>query len=150
MKYLFNLVLLCLFFICSNKEEEPVICSLPPYHFTIKIEQKSPEYQFFVKNGEIDVSAIQLLTNNGKPLSISTKFHFEKIEDRISKNIMITKHEPFEFFTNKKETIYLKNSTKTYKIEVLGKNWETQHCGTAFSLEEAYIDGVKQDNVLTL
>ena len=67
------------------------------------------------------------------------------------KNIRIAVLGPLDFFTGEKETFYLRNRTKSYKIDILGfygyrKNIQygkEYFCGYYFNLEEVYINDVE-------
>lgn len=69
------------------------------------------------------------------------------------KNIRIDAVEPLEFFTGEKETFYLRNKAKTYKMDLLGIYGTTKlvqfgkeySCGYYFELDEVYINDVKRE-----
>lgn len=54
-----------------------------------------------------------------------------------------------KLFTGQKETFYLKNRTKTYKIDVLGNYGMTERCGIYYQLKKAYVNDIKQADSIT-
>lgn len=114
-----------------------------PYYFTIVVKKGSPEYPLFLKDSLIDEKAIRLFKsgNVDKPYPIFVKLR--------NKDLFITTEFVGDFFTGRREVLYLKNRTKTYTLEILGAVKATKHCGDYSELEEAFVNGVRQADSIT-
>jgi hypothetical protein len=126
-------------------------CSHEPYYFTIIVRRDSPEYPLFLKDSLIDKEVIRLFKsgNMDKPYPIAIKFGdmWGNSSSR-NKNLFITTDFEGDFFTGRREVLYLKNRTKTYTLEILG-TVEATHCGDYSELKEAFVNGVRQADSIT-
>lgn len=123
-----------------------------PYYFTIVVKKGSPEYPLFLKDSLIDEKAIGLFKsgNTDKPYPISVKFGDMWGNSSLrNKDLFITTDFVGDFFTGRKEVLYLKNRTKTYTLEILGTVEATKHCGSYSELKEASVNGVRQADSIT-
>ena len=113
-----------------------------PYYFTIVVKKGSPEYPLFLKDSLIDEKAIGLFKsgNVDKPYPIFVKLR--------NKDLFITTEFVGDFFTGRREVLYLKNRTKTYTLEILG-TVEATPCGDYSKLKEAFVNGVRQADSIT-
>ena len=113
-----------------------------PYYFTIVVKKGSPEYPLFLKDSLIDEKAIYLFKsgNVDKPYPIFVKLR--------NKDLFITTDFVGDFFTGRREVLYLKNRTKTYTLEILG-TVEATPCGDYSKLKEAFVNGVRQADSIT-
>ena len=113
-----------------------------PYYFTIVVKKGSPEYPLFLKDSLIDEKAIRLFKsgNVDKPYPIFVKLR--------NKDLFITTEFVGDFFTGRREVLYLKNRTKTYTLEILG-TVEATPCGDYSKLKEAFVNGVRQADSIT-
>ena len=113
-----------------------------PYYFTIVVKKGSPEYPLFLKDSLIDEKAIRLFKsgNVDKPYPIFVKLR--------NKDLFITTDFVGDFFTGRREVLYLKNRTKTYTLEILG-TVEATPCGDYSKLKEAFVNGVRQADSIT-
>ncbi|GJH41207.1 hypothetical protein RCZ04_17570 [Capnocytophaga sp. HP1101] len=129
---------------CKDVKDEKE-CAVPPPSFHLSIGKTASEYQDFLNDkGEADVENVyfyQITDNNTEK-----KYHTLLLTDE-SKNKdyaeVATENTGF-LYTGKTETLYLKNKSKTYKIEFLGYLGE---CGSAH-FQEMYIDGVKNNDFI--
>ena len=134
---------------CSTKEEnkESIDCCSPPVDFHLFVDKKSSLYQDFLNDkGEFDKENVyfyQLLDKNTEK-KYDTKFSLgHNLPKKEEYDVLSVYPTPF-LHTGKTETLYLKNKTKSYKIEfigILGK------CCTVH-LKELYIDGVKNNDFI--
>ena len=134
---------------CSTKEEnkESIDCCSPPVDFHLFVDKKSSLYQDFLNDkGEFDKENVyfyQLLDKNTEK-KYDTKFSLgHNLPKKEGYDVLSVYPTPF-LHTGKTETLYLKNKTKSYKIEfigILGK------CCTVH-LKELYIDGVKNNDFI--
>ena len=123
-----------------------------PYYFTIVVKKGSPEYPLFLKDSLIDEKAIGLFKsgNMDKPYPISVKFGDMWGNSSLrNKDLFITTDFVGDFFTGRREVLYLKNRTKTYTLEILGTVKATKHCGDYLELKEAFVNGVRQADSIT-
>ena len=123
-----------------------------PYYFTIVVKKGSPEYPLFLKDSLIDEKAIGLFKsgNTDKPYPISVKFGDMWGNSSLrNKDLFITTDFVGDFFTGRREVLYLKNRTKTYTLEILGTVKATKHCGVYLELKEAFVNGVRQADSIT-
>ena len=123
-----------------------------PYYFTILVKKGSPEYPLFLKDSLIDEKAIGLFKsgNTDKPYPISVKFGDMWGNSSLrNKDLFITTDFVGDFFTGRREVLYLKNRTKTYTLEILGTVKATKHCGDYLELKEAFVNGVRQADSIT-
>ena len=123
-----------------------------PYYFTIVVKKGSPEYPLFLKDSLIDEKAIGLFKsgNVDKPYPISVKFGDMWGNSSLrNKDLFITTDFVGDFFTGRREVLYLKNRTKTYTLEILGTVKATKHCGDYLELKEAFVNGVRQADSIT-
>lgn len=123
-----------------------------PYYFTIVVKKGSPEYPLFLKDSLIDEKAIGLFKsgNVDKPYPISVKFGDMWGNSSLrNKDLFITTDFVGDFFTGRREVLYLKNRTKTYTLEILGTVKATKHCGDYLELKEASVNGVRQADSIT-
>ena len=123
-----------------------------PYYFTIVVKKGSPEYPLFLKDSLIDEKAISLFKsgNVDKPYPISVKFGDMWGNSSLrNKDLFITTDFVGDFFTGRREVLYLKNRTKTYTLEILGTVKATKHCGDYLELKEAFVNGVRQADSIT-
>lgn len=130
----------------------PTDCSHEPYYFTIVVKKGSPEYPLFLKDSLIDEEAIGLFKsgNTDKPYPISVKFgDMWGNSSRTHKDLFITTDFEGDFFTGRKEVLYLKNRSKTYTLEILGTVEATKHCGAYSELKEASVNGIRQADSIT-
>lgn len=127
-------------------------CSHEPYYFTIVVKKGSPEYSLFLKDSLIDEEAIGLFKsgNTDRSYPISVKFgDMWGNSSRTHKDLFITTDFEGDFFTGRKEVLYLKNRSKTYTLEILGTVEATKHCGAYSELKEASVNGVRQADSIT-
>ena len=127
-------------------------CSHEPYYFTIVVKKGSPEYSLFLKDSLIDEKAIDLFKsgNTDRSYPISVKFgDMWGNSSRTHKDLFITTDFEGDFFTGRKEVLYLKNRSKTYTLEILGTVEATKHCGAYSELKEASVNGVRQADSIT-
>ena len=127
-------------------------CSHEPYYFTIVVKKGSPEYPLFLKDSLIDKEVIRLFKsgNVDKPYPISVKFGDMWGNSSLrNKDLFITTDFEGDFFTGRKEVLYLKNRSKTYTLEILGTVEATKHCGAYSELKEASVNGVRQADSIT-
>lgn len=127
-------------------------CSHEPYYFTIVVKKGSPEYPLFLKDSLIDEEAIGLFKsgNTDRSYPISVKFgDMWGNSSRTHKDLFITTDFEGDFFTGRKEVLYLKNRSKTYTLEILGTVEATKHCGAYSELKEASVNGVRQADSIT-
>ena len=146
-KILFFTVLLVV--IACNKNtkenEEPPICCSPPPFFRLFIAKSAPEYQDFLNNkgeGDRDNVYFYQIVEDG-----TEKKYLTTLSTDIPKNkeyALVAMVDGIILYTGKIETLYLKNKTKTYKIEFLGTIGEC--CSAHF--QEMYIDGVKNNDFI--
>ena len=117
-------------------------CSHEPYYFTIVVKKGAPEYSLFLKDSLIDKEVIRLFKsgNMDKPYPIFVKLR--------NKDLFITTEFVGDFFTGRREELYLKNRTKTYTLEILG-TVEATPCGDYSKLKEAFVNGVRQADSIT-
>lgn len=123
-----------------------------PYYFTIVVKKGAPEYPLFLKDSLIDEKAIGLFKsgNVDKPYPISVKFGDMWGNSSLrNKDLFITTDFVGDFFTGRREVLYLKNRTKTYTLEILGTVKATKHCGDYLELKEAFVNGVRQADSIT-
>lgn len=127
-------------------------CSHEPYYFTIVVKKGSPEYPLFLKDSLIDKEVIRLFKsgNTNKPYPISVKFgDMWGNSSRTHKDLFITTDFEGDFFTGRKEVLYLKNRNRTYTLEILGTVEATKHCGAYSELKEASVNGIRQADSIT-
>ena len=116
------------------------------------VPRNAPEYPYFMKNGQIDQDSIYFFRKvNGVEVdkknrnkSINFSSHYSLIRDRDAIHMLYNIPDLTKLFTGQKETFYLKNRTKTYKIDVLGNYGMTERCGIYYQLKEAYVNDIKQ------
>lgn len=130
----------------TKEDEEPVdCCCTPPTYFSLFVNTSSAEYQNFLDSkGEVDKQNVyfyQLLENRTER-KIDTYLISDDSEKKGYMHILI--NSPSFLYTGKTEIFYLKNKTKTYKIEFLGTIGK---CCIG-KIKEMYIDGVKNDNFI--
>ena len=161
-KYFYLLIAACFLFTFCHKEEKGKdldtrgrmpLCSNPPYIFSIFVKEESADYALFLKNiDQIDKESIYFFKKiNGN--QVQYKFPLEIDFCRDSRTIRIAAFEPIELFTGEKETFYLRNKAKTYKMDLLGIYGTTKlvqfgkeySCGYYFELDEVYINDVKHE-----
>ena len=92
-----------------------------PYYFTIAVKKGSPEYPLFLKDSLIDEKAIGLFKsgNMDKPYPISVKFGDMWGNSSLrNKDLFITTDLEGDFFTGRKEVLYLSfaNCSKLLQI----------------------------------
>lgn len=164
-KYFYFLIATCLLFsFCSkeeqkgkkedkeekepNRRERVRRCPDPFYVFSVDIKKESADYALFFKGTQIDKEAIYFFKEvNGK----QQRYYPMDVDFHNGKTVRVSIVEPFDFFTREKETFYLRNRTKSYKIDILGfygyrKNIQygkEYFCGYYFNLEEVYINDVE-------
>lgn len=162
-KYFYLLIAVCFLFTFCSKEEKGKgkdldtrgrmpLCSNPPYIFSIFVKEESADYALFLKDvDQIDKESIYFFKkSNGKELRSNLPLRIDFYQD---KNIRIDAVEPLEFFTGEKETFYLRNKEKSYKMDLLGIYGTTKlvqfgkeySCGYYFELDEVYINDVKHE-----
>ena len=134
---------------CSTKEEnkESIDCCSPPVDFHLFVDKKSSLYQDFLNDkGEFDKENVyfyQLLDKNTEK-KYDTKFSLgHNLPKKEEYDVMSVYPTPF-LHTGKTETLYLKNKTKSYKIEYVG----TQDKCCTVQFKELHIDGVKNDDFI--
>ena len=134
---------------CSTKEEnkENIDCCSPPIDFHLFVHKKSSLYQDFLNDkGEFDKENVyfyQLLDKNTEK-KYDTKFSLgHNLPKKEGYDVLSVYPTPF-LHTGKTETLYLKNKTKSYKIEYVG----TQGKCCTVHLKELYIDGVKNNDFI--
>ena len=161
-KYFYLLIAACFLFTFCHKEEKGKdldtrermpLCSNPPYIFSIFVKEESADYTLFLKDvDQIDKESIYFFKKiNGN--QVQYKFPLEIDFCRDSRTIRIAAFEPIELFTGEKETFYLRNKAKTYKMDLLGIYGTTKlvqfgkeySCGYYFELDEVYINDVKHE-----
>ena len=116
------------------------------------MKKGSPEYPLFLKDSLIDEEAIGLFKsgNVDKPYPISVKFgDMWGNSSRTHKDLFITTDFEGDFFTGRKEVLYLKNRNRTYTLEILGTVEATKHCGAYSELKEASVNGIRQADSIT-
>ena len=162
-KYFYLLIAACfLFTFCSKEEKEKgkdldtrgrmPLCSAPPYIFSIFVKEESADYTLFLKDvDQIDKESIYFFKkSNGKEVRSNLPLGIDFYK---GKNIRIAVLEPLEFFTGEKETFYLRNKEKSYKMDILGIYGSVKmvqlgreyNCGYYFELDEVYINDVKRE-----
>lgn len=160
-KYFYLLIAACFLFTFCHKEEKGKdldtrermpLCSAPPYIFSIFVKEESADYALFLKDvDQIDKESIYFFKkSNGKEVRSNLPLGIDFYQ---GKNIRIAVLEPLEFFTGEKETFYLRNKAKTYKMDLLGIYGTTKlvqfgkeyNCGYYFELDEVYINDVKRE-----
>ncbi|MDO5104549.1 hypothetical protein [Capnocytophaga sp.] len=136
--------ILCLFLLLPflvNCEKEVIYCQNQPKIFQIIIPENSSQYAYFVNDtGKADTQNITVykLVNN-LPMAYDIEIGESK---HISIGIFATR---VDFYTNKTETIYLKNKAKTYRLDVKGSHLGNEKCGYYGNLLEVSVDGVPQE-----
>lgn len=150
-------LIICIFFSisCNIQKDEPTpvpppkvkLCHLPPPVFRVLIDKGTTLHKDFapIIEGEnhrfrddIYFYKLDKDVENKYP----TNLYYEK-----EKYLCIEVNLPFDndIYTGKVETIYLKNATKTYKIEIEGAMLSSKECGPYAYLKEIRIDGQKID-----
>ena len=161
-KMLFILCASFLFTYCKKEEEikgaedNQQECIFP-YNLYVIVPRNAPEYPYFMKNGQIDQDSIYFFRKvNGVEVdkknrnkSINFSSHYSLIRDRDAIHMLYNIPDLTKLFTGQKETFYLKNRTKTYKIDVLGNYGMTERCGIYYQLKEAYVNDIKQADSIT-
>ena len=161
-KYFYLLITACFLFTFCHKEEKGKdldtrermpLCSNPPYIFSIFVKEESADYALFLKDvDQIDKESIYFFKKiNGN--QVQYKFPLEIDFCRDSRTIRIAAFEPLELFTGEKETFYLRNKEKSYKMDILGiygvmkmvQFGKEYNCGYYFELDEVYINDVKRE-----
>ena len=163
-KYFYYIIAACfLFTFCSKEEKEKEEkfdtrgrtprCSTPLYVLSVFVKEESADYALFFKNiDQIDKESIYFFKKiNGN--QVQYKFPLEIDFCRDSRTIRIAAFEPIELFTGEKETFYLRNKAKTYKMDLLGIYGSVKmvqlgreyNCGYYFELDEVYINDVKRE-----
>ena len=134
---------------CSTKEEnkESIDCCSPPVDFHLFVDEKSSLYQDFLNDkGEFDKENVyfyQLLDKNTEK-KYDTKFSLgHNLPKKEEYDVLSVYPTPF-LHTGKTETLYLKNKTKSYKIEYVG----TQGKCCTVQFKELHIDSVKNDDFI--
>ena len=160
-KYFYLLITACFLFTFCHKEEKGKdldtrermpLCSNPPYIFSIFVKEESADYALFLKDVDhIDKESIYFFKkSNGKEVRSNLPLEIDFYQ---GKNIRIAAFEPLEFFTGEKETFYLRNKEKSYKMDILGiygvikmvQFGKEYNCGYYFELDEVYINDVKRE-----
>ena len=162
-KYFYYIIAACfLFTFCSKEEKEKEEkfdtrgrtprCSSPLYVLSIFVKEESADYALFLKDvDQIDKESIYFFKkNNGKEVRCNLSLGIDFYQD---KNIRIDVVEPLELFTGEKETFYLRNKEKSYKMDLLGiygvmklvQFGKEYNCGYYFELDEVYINDVKRE-----
>ena len=153
-KYFYLLITACFLFTFCHKEEKGKdldtrermpLCSNPPYIFSIFVKEESADYTLFLKDvDQIDKESIYFFKkSNGKELRSNLPLEIDFYQ---GKNIRIAAFEPLELFTGEKETFYLRNKEKSYKMDILGIYGVIKYnCGYYFELDEVYINDVKRE-----
>ena len=160
-KYFYLLIAACFLFTFCHKEEKGKdldtrermpLCSNPPYIFSIFVKEESADYTLFLKDvDQIDKESIYFFKkSNGKEVRSNLPLGIDFYQ---GKNIRIAVLEPLEFFTGEKETFYLRNKEKSYKMDILGiygvmkmvQFDKEYNCGYYFELDEVYINDVKRE-----
>ena len=160
-KYFYLLITACFLFTFCHKEEKGKdldtrermpLCSNPPYIFSIFVKEESADYALFLKDvDQIDKESIYFFKkSNGKELRSNLPLGIDFYQ---GKNIRIAAFGPLEFFTGEKETFYLRNKEKSYKMDILGiygvikmvQFGKEYNCGYYFELDEVYINDVKRE-----
>ena len=162
-KYFYYIIAACfLFTFCSKEEKEKEEkfdtrgrtprCSNPPYIFSIFVKEESADYALFLKDvDQIDKESIYFFKkSNGKEVRSNLPLEIDFYQ---GKNIRIAAFDPLEFFTGEKETFYLRNKEKSYKMDILGiygtmklvQFGKEYSCGYYFELDEVYINDVKRE-----
>ena len=160
-KYFYLLIAACFLFTFFHKEEKGKdldtrermpLCSNPPYIFSIFVKEESADYTLFLKDvDQIDKESIYFFKkSNGKEVRSNLPLEIDFYQ---GKNIRIAAFEPLEFFTGEKETFYLRNKEKSYKMDLLGiygvmkmvQFGKEYNCGYYFELDEVYINDVKRE-----
>ncbi|MDO4229423.1 MAG: hypothetical protein Q4C98_06390 [Capnocytophaga sp.] len=135
-KFLYLLLLLP--FLTNCKKEN--LCQNTPKIFGIKIEENSSQYAYFVddtgKTDEQNISIYKLVDDLPIAYDIT-------ISQTMYINITIFS-DNIDFYTNKTETIYLKNKTKTYRLDIKGSHQGNEQCGFYGNLLEVAVDEVSQ------
>ena len=107
---------------------------------------------FILKDSLIDKEVIRLFKsgNVDKPYPISVKFGDMWGNSSLrNKDLFITTDFEGDFFTGRKEVLYLKNRNRTYTLEILGTVEATKHCGAYSELKEASVNGIRQADSIT-
>lgn len=160
-KYFYLLIAACFLFTFCHKEEKGKdldtrermpLCSNPPYIFSIFVKEESADYALFLKDvDQIDKESIYFFKkSNGKEVRSNLPLEIDFYQ---GKNIRIAAFEPLELFTGEKETFYLRNKEKSYKMDILGiygvikmvQFGKEYNCGYYFELDEVYINDVKRE-----
>jgi hypothetical protein len=161
-KYFYLLIAVCFLFTSCKKEENRkeenksenegnFLCSTPLFVFTVLVKKEAPDYALFFKDSDqIDKDSIYYFRKiNGK----NVKYGQPEVDIFNNRVLRILTPQPFDLFTGKKETVYLKNRTKSYKIDVLGtyklekiiEKGKEHNCGYSFDVQEVYINDVKYE-----
>ena len=160
-EYFYLLITACFLFTFCHKEEKGKdldtrermpLCSNPPYIFSIFVKEESADYALFLKDvDQIDKESIYFFKkSNGKEVRSNLPLEIDFYQ---AKNIRIAAFEPLELFTGEKETFYLRNKEKSYKMDILGiygvmkmvQFGKEYNCGYYFELDEVYINDVKRE-----
>ena len=96
-------------------------CSHEPYYFTIVVKKGAPEYRLFLKDSLVDKEVIRLFKsgNVDRPYPISVKFgDMWGNSSQRNKDLFITTDLEGDFFTGRKEVLYLSfaNCSKLLQI----------------------------------
>ncbi|GIJ92835.1 hypothetical protein CAPN002_00530 [Capnocytophaga stomatis] len=96
--------------------------------------------------GKFDTKNVSLYRLNG---NVKKEYTVEQIYSLLQeKYLSVGTHLDYknDIYTGKKETLYLKNASKTYKIEVEGEMVSRNGCCPVAELREIKVDGVKIEN----
>ena len=131
----------------TKGESETEYCCSPPVDFHLFVDEKSSLHQDFLnEKGELDKENVyfyQLLDKNTEK-KYNTRFNLgSDIPKKEGYDVLSVYPTPF-LHTGKTETLYLKNKTKSYKIEYVG----TQGKCCTVQFKELHIDGVKNDDFI--
>ncbi|ATA89652.1 hypothetical protein [Capnocytophaga stomatis] len=128
------------------REESNECCSPPPV-FNLYINKNSESYKEFLNSeGKFDTKNVSLYRLNG---NVKKEYTVEQIYLLLQeKYLSVGTHLDYknDIYTGKKETLYLKNASKTYKIEVEGEMVSRNGCCPVAELKEIKVDGVKIEN----
>nr|WP_314560368.1 hypothetical protein [uncultured Capnocytophaga sp.] len=134
---------------CSTKEEnkESIDCCSPPVDFYLFVDKKSSLRQDFLNyKGEFDKENVyfyQLLDKNTEK-KYDTNFYFGVSSPKKDGYDVLSVYPTPFLHTGKTEILYLKNKTKSYKIEYVG----TQGKCCTLQFKEMHIDGIKNNDFI--
>ncbi|MFJ1261337.1 hypothetical protein ACILDS_01390 [Capnocytophaga canis] len=144
-KFLFLSVLLGA--LACSKEKDVKLCCSPPPIFNLYINKSSDSYKEFLDSeGKFDTKNVSLYRMNG---NVKKEYPVAQVSPLLQENYLsVGTHldRINDVYTGKKEILYLKNASRTYKIEVEGAMVSRNGCCPVAKVKEVRVDGVKIEN----